>query len=82
MSVFWWMGLDLISLEGTAVSRSDFWGAFGFGMGLGSLPANILSCVLFCWRIGVRRPALELAGSWVELGLSVGMEAFGWALIY
>ena len=22
-------------------------------------------------------PALELAGSWVELGFSVGMEAFG-----
>ena len=37
---------------------------------------------LFCWLIGVRRPALELASSWVELGLSVGMEAFGWALIY
>ena len=39
------MGLDLIFLEGSAVSRSDFWGAFGFGMGLGSLPANIPSCI-------------------------------------
>ena len=26
--------------------------------------------------------ALELAGSWVELGFSVDMEIFGWALVY
>ena len=26
--------------------------------------------------------ALELAGSWVELGFSVDMKAFGWAFIY
>ena len=26
--------------------------------------------------------ALELSGSLVELGLSVGMKAFGWALVY
>ena len=25
--------------------------------------------------------ALELVGSWVGLGFSVGMEAFGWALV-
>ena len=37
---------------------------------------------LFCWRTGMGHPALELASSWVELGLSVGMEASGWALIY
>lgn len=58
----------------------SFGSAFGFGMGLGSLPANVQSCVpvlLENWH-----PALELAGSWVELGLSVGMEASGWALIY
>ena len=29
-----------------------------------------LSCQLF----GMRRPALELAGPWMESGLSVGME--------
>ena len=27
------------------------------------------------------RLALELIGSWVVVGLSVGMEAFGWSLI-
>ena len=26
--------------------------------------------------------ALELVGSWVELDFSVGMETFGWTLIY
>ena len=25
--------------------------------------------------------ALELVGSWVMLGFSVGLEAFGWSLI-
>ena len=25
--------------------------------------------------------ALELVGSWVEVGFSVGMEDFGWSLI-
>ena len=37
---------------------------------------------LLSWRISVGFLVLELAGSWVELGLSVGMEASGWALIY
>ena len=37
---------------------------------------------LFCWRISVGCLALELAGSWVELGLRVGVKAFGGALIY
>ena len=32
---------------------------------------------LFCWRISMVYLALELVGSWVELGFSVGMEAFG-----
>ena len=36
---------------------------------------------LHCWRISVVCLALELVGFWVELGFSVGMEAFGWALV-
>ena len=32
---------------------------------------------LLCWRISMVCLALELVGSWVELGFSVGMEAFG-----
>ena len=37
---------------------------------------------LCCWRISVVCLALELIGSWVQLGFSVGMEAFGWSLVY
>jgi len=37
----------------------------------------IRAVFLLCWRISVLCLALELAGSWVELGFSVGMEAFG-----
>ena len=29
---------------------------------------------LFCWRISMESLALELAGSWVEFGLSVGID--------
>ena len=36
---------------------------------------------LHCWRISLVCLALKLIGSWVELGFSVGMEAFGWALV-
>jgi len=32
---------------------------------------------LHCWRISMVCIALKLVGSWVELGFSVGMEAFG-----
>ena len=36
---------------------------------------------LHCWRVSLVCLALKLVGSWVELGFSVGMEAFGWALV-
>ena len=32
---------------------------------------------LFCWKISVVYLTLELVGSWVQLGFSVGMEALG-----
>ena len=32
---------------------------------------------LHCWRISGICVVLELVGSWVELGFSVGVEAFG-----
>ena len=35
---------------------------------------------LSCWLIGMGCPALELAGHWVELGLSVEKEISGRAL--
>ena len=54
---------------------------FGVSMGLTWLwEAYILilrAVFLLCWRISMVYLALELVGSWVELGFSVGMEAFG-----
>jgi len=32
---------------------------------------------LHCWGISVVFLALELVGSWVDLGFSIDMEAFG-----
>ena len=55
--------------------------SFGVFMGLAWLwTACVLmlrAMFLLCWRISVVCLALELVGSWVELGFSVGMEAFG-----
>ena len=39
------MELDLVFLEGNAVSISEFWAMHGFCMVLGSLPFNIQGCV-------------------------------------
>ena len=36
---------------------------------------------LHCWRICMAYLALKLVGSWVEVGFSVRMEAFGWAFV-
>ena len=35
--MFWSVELDLFSLECNEVSRSEFWGIYGFDMTLGSL---------------------------------------------
>ena len=42
--VFWRIKLDLVSLKGSAMSSSMFWGVFGFHMALGSLSAIVPSC--------------------------------------
>ena len=41
VSVFWCMELDLISLQCSAVSISEFWGIHGFCMALGCLSFNV-----------------------------------------
>ena len=58
--VFWWMELNLVSLEGSAVSSSVFWGIYGFGMALRCLPVNVQGCAPVLWRIGVGCPALAV----------------------
>ena len=42
--VFPWVELDLVSLEGSALSSSVFGSVCGFAMALGSLSANVQSC--------------------------------------
>jgi len=43
--VFWWVDLDLFSLERNEVSSSEFWGVCEFGMALDSLSFNVQGCV-------------------------------------
>ena len=55
--------------------------SFGVSMGLAWLWAacilRLRAVFLRCWRISMVSLALELVGSFVDLGFSVGMEAFG-----
>ena len=54
---------------------------FEVSMGLMRLLAACILMLRFmflcCWRISLEYFALKLVSSWVELGFSVGMEAFG-----
>ena len=45
VSVFWWVELDLFSLECNEVSSSEFWGVYGLGMALGSLYFKAQGCI-------------------------------------
>ena len=55
--------------------------SFGVSIGLAWLGAACIlmlrSVFLYCWRISMVCLALEFVGSWVELGFSIDMEAFG-----
>ena len=59
---------------GSATSGGVFWGVSGLGVTACIL--RLRAVFLCCWRISVVCLALELVGSWVVLGFSVGMEAF------
>ena len=56
------------------------WGVYELRMTLGSLSAMGWAVFLSCSLFGMGLPALELAGRWVELGLSVETEISGRAL--
>ena len=43
--MFWWVELDLFSLECNEVSSSEFWSVYGLGMALGSLYFKVKGCV-------------------------------------
>ena len=64
------MELDFFSLECNALSGSEFWGVYGFGMIWGSLSFNVQFVFLFCSRISVVYLALGLDSSWMELDFS------------
>ena len=51
------------------------------GVTLGSLYVDAQVYVPVLLKICMVCLALELIGSWVVVGFSVGMEAFGWSLI-
>ena len=74
------MRLDLVFLVGRTTSGGVFWVVCGLIMILGHLSANGWGCVPVLLVIWHGASALELAGHWVELGLSTEMEIFGRAL--
>ena len=43
--VFWWVEVDLFSLECNEVSSIVFWGIHAFDMALSSLSSNAQGCV-------------------------------------
>ena len=58
------------------MSCNEFEGVYGFGMALGSPFFNVQIFVPGCWRISMVCLSLELLGSLVKLGFSVGVETF------
>ena len=65
--VFLCVNLDLVSLKGSAVSSSVFWGVYGLGMALGSLSTNGISFVpvwLMIWYVAFSTGSWPLGGSW------------------
>ena len=73
-SVFWWVELDLFSLECNVVSSSEF-GGLAWLWAAYILMLRVV--LLFCWRINMVCLALDLVGSWMQLGFTVGTETFG-----
>ena len=80
--MFWWVELDLFSLECNEVSSSEFWGVDGFGMALGSLSFNAQGCVSVllenlhgmsssgtCWLLGGAWFQCRYGGFWMSTQL-------------
>ena len=71
-SVFWLVELDRFSLSETKCPVVSF----EVSMGLAACIFVLVVMFLHCWRISLVCLALKL-GAFVEIGFSVGMEAFG-----
>ena len=78
VSVFWWVGLDLFSLEYNEVSSSEFSDVYGFDVTLGILyieaqgyvPALLenlhgMSCSRTCWLLGGAWFQCRYGGFWM-----------------
>ena len=80
VSVFWWVELDLFSLECSEVSSSEFWDISGFGVTLGRLYIEAqgyvsvlleyllgMSCSGTCWFLGCAWFQCRYGGFWWAL---------------
>ena len=73
-SVFWCMELYFFSLECNGVSSSEFWdGSVCLVWLWAACMLTLRAMFLCCWRICLVYLALELTGSWVVVGFSIGM---------
>ena len=68
------MELDLFSLECSDVSSTEFGVSIGLAWLWAACILMLRAVFLHCWRISMVCLALELIGSWVEIGFNVGME--------
>jgi len=72
--------LKLRGRRGVAAAQGEGAGRSGRGLALNKKIKNkikLRAMFLCCWRISMVCLALELVGSWVGLGFSVCVEAFG-----
>ena len=76
-SVFWWVKLDLFFCSAMKCPVVSFEVSMGLAWLWAACLLMLRAVFQICWRISMVRLALELVGSWVVLGFSVGMEAFG-----
>ena len=74
---FWWMELDQVSLKGSAVYSSVFWGVYVLGKALGSLSANGRDCVSVSLKVWCEESGMELSGLWGDLILVLRLRPLG-----
>ena len=77
MFVFWCVELDLFSLDAMKCPVVSFWVSMGLAWIWAACILMFSAVFLRSQRISMVCLALELVGSWVELGFSVDMDAFG-----
>ena len=75
--MFWWVELELFSLECNEVFSGGFWGVYGLGVIWEACILMLMAILMHSLRMCVVCLPLELVGSWVGFGFRVGMEAIG-----